>query len=152
MTVSTALAQEKSTPQSTEPVTIDLSLRKQVVVIDDDRMVLDGMGSLLRNWGCRVVTAETPDGALANLGAEARPDLIISDFHLANGTGIAAIAQLRSVFGAIPAFLMTGDMAPERLREARESGHHLLYKPVRPMALRAMIGQLLKNGNAGSAA
>jgi CheY-like chemotaxis protein len=89
---------------------------------------------------------------LADLGAEARPDLIISDFHLANGTGIAAISQLRSVFGAVPAFLMTGDMALERLREARESGHHLLYKPVRPMALRAMIGQLLKNGNAGSAA
>jgi len=152
VTVSTALAQEKSTPQSTEPVTIDLSLRKQVVVIDDDRMVLDGMGSLLRSWGCRVVTAETPDAALAELGAAARPDLIISDFHLANGTGIAAIAQLRSVFGAVPAFLMTGDMAPERLREARESGHHLLYKPVRPMALRAMIGQLLKNDNAGSAA
>jgi CheY-like chemotaxis protein len=71
--------------------------------------------------GCRVVTAETPDAALAELGAAARPDLIVSDFHLANGTGIAAIAQLRTVYGAVPAFLMTDDMAPERFaRGARE--------------------------------
>jgi len=152
VTVPTAQAQEKSAPQPTVPGTIDMSLRKQVVVIDNSGIVLDGMGSLLRSWGCRVVTAETPDAALAELGAAARPDLIISDFHLANGTGIAAIAQLRTVYGAVPAFLMTGDMAPERLREARESGHHLLYKPVQPMTLRAMMSRLLKNGDAGRAA
>ncbi len=152
VTVPIAQAQEKSAPQPTAPGTIDMSLRKQVVVIDNSRIVLDGMGSLLRSWGCRVVTAETPDAALAELGAAARPDLIISDFHLANGTGIAAIAQLRTVYGAVPAFLMTGDMAPERLREARESGHRLLYKPVQPMTLRAMMSRLLKNGDAGRAA
>jgi hypothetical protein len=38
---------------------------------------------------------------------------------------------------------MSGDIAPERLREARESGHLLLHKPLRAMALRAMINRLL---------
>jgi CheY-like chemotaxis protein len=60
----------------------------------------------------------------------------------------ANLASQRSrsyAFGAaIPAFLMSGDTAPERLREAQESGHHLLHKPVRPMRLRAMIDQMLK--------
>jgi hypothetical protein len=45
---------------------------------------------------------------------------------------------------------MTGDMAPERLRETRGSGHHLLHKPVRPMTLRAMMSALLKSSDAGS--
>jgi CheY-like chemotaxis protein len=74
------------------------------------------------------------------------PDLIISDYRLANGqSGISAIAKLREAFGgAIPAFLTNGDTAPERLREAQESGHHLLHKPVRPMRLRAMVNQMLK--------
>ena len=39
---------------------------------------------------------------------------------------------------------MSGDTAPERLREAQESGYHLLHKPVRPMRLRAMLNQMLK--------
>jgi len=44
----------------------------------------------------------------------------------------------------VRAFLMSGDTAPERLREAQESGNHLLHKPVRPMRLRAMVNQMLK--------
>ena len=80
------------------------------------------------------------------LEGEQPPDLIISDYRLANGqSGITAIAKLRKEFGAaIPAFLMSGDTAPERLREAQESGYHLLHKPVRPMRLRAMLSQMLK--------
>jgi hypothetical protein len=59
-------------------------------------------------------------------------------------SGITAIADLRKAFGAhVPAFLMRGDIAPEWLREARESGHLLLHKPLRAMALRAMINRLL---------
>ena len=50
-------------------------------------------------------------------------------------------AALRS---PIPAFLISGDTDPERLRDARAGGYHLLHKPVRPMALRAMVSQLLK--------
>jgi signal transduction histidine kinase len=120
---------------------------KLIVVIDDDALVLDGMRGLLRTWGCGVVTAETDDDALASLaGDDRRPDLIISDYHLRNGdTGVEAIHRLRSAFGAaIPAFLITGDIAAERLHEARASGFHLLHKPVGPMALRAMLNQLLR--------
>jgi CheY-like chemotaxis protein len=54
-------------------------------------------------------------------------------------------------FGApIPAFLITGDTAPERLREAGASGLHLLHKPVAPMALRAMLNQLLREGRSAA--
>jgi len=42
----------------------------------------------------------------------------------------------------ISAFLIGGDTAPERLREAQESGHHMLHKPVSPRKLRAMVTQL----------
>ncbi len=131
-----------------------MSRGKLVVVIDDDALVLDGMGGLLRNWGCRVVTAATADVAAAELTSADPPDLIISDYRLANGqSGIAAIAELRGTFGTqIPAFLMSGDTAPERLREARESGHHLLHKPVRPMTLRAMVNQLMKARDVAGAA
>src|SRR5207253_6276422 len=121
---------------------------------DDDALVLDSMTGLLQSWGCRLVAAHSLHDALATLAAKAgRPDLIISDYRLADGySGIAAIERLRAEFGAaIPAFLISGDTAPERLQEARASGHHLLHKPVRPMALRAILSQLLKRHEAAKA-
>jgi CheY-like chemotaxis protein len=75
-----------------------------------------------------------------------KPDLIISDYQLADRkTGIEAIERLRREFGAtIPAFLISGDTAPQRLREASVSGYHLLHKPVSPMRLRAMLNQFMQ--------
>jgi signal transduction histidine kinase/CheY-like chemotaxis protein len=125
---------------------LDASQGKLVVVIDDDPLVLEGMRGLLRSWGAHVVTGNSAEAVLARLPAdEHRPDLIISDYQLMNGmTGIEAIARLRGEWGPIPAFLISGDTAPGRLREARASGHHLLHKPVAPMTLRTIMNQLLK--------
>jgi signal transduction histidine kinase/CheY-like chemotaxis protein len=117
---------------------------KLIVVVDDDALVLDGMRGLLQGWGCRVVTADSHDAALAGLAD--RPNLVISDYFLANGTtGIDAIARLRSAFAdPIPAFLVSGDTTSERMREAEASGLPLLHKPVNPMALRSMVNRLLR--------
>jgi signal transduction histidine kinase len=118
-----------------------------IVVIDDDQLVLEGMRGILRSWGCRVVTAASDSAALARLTEEyGQPDLIISDYRLADGkTGIEAIDCLRAALGStVPAFLISGDTGPERLREATASGYHLLHKPVPPMALRTTLNRLLK--------
>ena len=119
-----------------------------VVVIDDDELVRDGMGRLLQGWQCQVVTAASDEPILTRLAAEGRrPDLIISDYQLADGrTGLQAIERLRGALGeAIPALLISGDTAPERLREASASGHQLLHKPVAPARLRATLNHLLQD-------
>jgi two-component system, sensor histidine kinase len=141
-----------SPPPAAEPSLVPAGVTdpvsgKLVVVIDDDQLVLDGMRGVLRSWGCRVVTAATDDAAIAGLTEDDQaPDLIISDYRLNNGrTGIEAICRLRGAVGAsIPAFLISGDTAPERLREATASGHHLLHKPVLPITLRALVAQLMR--------
>ncbi|MEA2905949.1 MAG: hypothetical protein QOI12_3336 [Alphaproteobacteria bacterium] len=127
--------------------TLDRSVGKLIVVIDDDPPVLDGMGGLLRSWGCRVVTGGTGAAALTALAEHNQPpDLIISDYRLPDGkTGIEAIERVRSEFGIpIPAFVISGDTHPEPLRDARAGGYHLLHKPVDPMTLRAMVNRMLK--------
>jgi signal transduction histidine kinase/CheY-like chemotaxis protein len=124
-----------------------LSYDKLVLVIDDDPLVLEGMSGIFRKWGCRVITADSDSKALkAATEQDDLPDLIISDYHLADGrTGIATIEWLRGELSApIPAFLISGDTDPATLHEAKVKGFHLLHKPVNPMALRAMFNQAVK--------
>ena len=121
---------------------------KVILVIDDAPIVLEGTGGLLAKWGYSVVTAGSDESAFVQLAErEQRPDLIISDYHLANGrTGIEAIEWINAAFGAsIPAILISGDTAPERLRDAKDKGYILLLKPVDPMRLRAVMHQLFKD-------
>jgi len=106
---------------------------KLVVVIDDDPLVLEATGGLLRSWGCCVVTAESCDEALVSLAeteAGRRPDLIVCDYRLSRGlTGVDAIERLRSAFGKIPALLVSAD-ATSPPCEVGPRAYDLLYKPV----------------------
>jgi CheY-like chemotaxis protein len=133
-----------------EPVESDRPLRsalqpfagKRVIVIDDDRLVVDSMSGLLRSWGCEVSTASSSTAALNALDqAKRKPDLIISDYHLVDGeTGIAVIERLRRAGNvSIPALLITGDVSVERKQQAAAGGYELLLKPVPPMTLRAAL-------------
>ena len=122
-------------------------MKPTVLVIDDDPLVLEGMSGIFRKWGCRVITADSDSNALKAVAEQDDlPDLIISDYYLANGrTGIATIEWLRGELSAqIPAFLISGDTDPATLHEAKVKGFHLLHKPVNPMALRAMFNQAVK--------
>jgi signal transduction histidine kinase/CheY-like chemotaxis protein len=135
-------------PPSSPQSSLDLPVGKLALVIDDDAMNLESLRGLLASWSCRVATAATCEEALAWVAPDNLvPDIIISDYHLPNGTtGYEAITRLRNRFGSpVPAFLMSGDTAPERLREASASGFHLLHKPVPPMKLRLMLNQLLRD-------
>jgi len=149
---SVALPRVAARPEIGEPPApahplMDASDRKLVVVIDDDPLVLEGMGGLFRSWGYHLLVAGTDDEALAGVADRDRPpDLIVSDYHLSGGkTGIEVIEGLRRTLSAeIPAFLVSGDTSPELLRQARASGYHLLHKPVDPMSLRAMVSYVLR--------
>jgi CheY-like chemotaxis protein len=128
------------------PITADPARGKLVVIIDDDPLVLEGMSGLLRSWGCAVASGDNAGSALSKIeAAQQQPALIVSDYRLANGeSGIDTIRQLRERFDrTIPALLISGDTAPDRLREADQAGFRLLHKPVAPMRLRALVNQLL---------
>jgi two-component system, sensor histidine kinase len=113
-----------------ETVSLD-RLALKVLVIDDDAAVRTGMAQLLREWGCFCQAAESVDEALEIARMDC-PDIVISDYRLREHlNGADAISMLRAELGSeIPALLVTGDTAPERLREAQASGIPLLHKPV----------------------
>ncbi|MDR3435701.1 PAS domain S-box protein [Telmatospirillum sp.] len=117
-----------------------------ILVIEDEPDVLESTCLLLEAWGFSVLPSRNCDEALRHLAdVQKRPDLILADYRLQGGaTGAQAISRIRARFrSSLPAIILTGDTAPERLRQAKASGHGLLHKPVQPGALHQMIDELL---------
>jgi len=119
-----------------------------ILAIDDEAAIRTAMAELLRSWGHKVVAAADADEALAGLAAlnAARPDLIICDYRLrGEADGLAVIRRLTAAFGpGVPAILVTGDTAADRIREAQASGYPLLHKPLSHARLRATVTSLLR--------
>jgi two-component system, sensor histidine kinase len=119
----------------------------RVMIVDDEISIREGMHTLLEQWGCAVIVSGSEDEAVA-VAREAGsvPEAIIADYRLrAERTGVQAIERLRHEFGsAIPALIMSGDTAAERLREARASGYQLVHKPVQPAMLRTFLRNVRK--------
>ncbi|MFB2604205.1 response regulator, partial [Rhizobium phaseoli] len=114
-----------------------------VLCIDNEPKILEGMRLLRSGWGCAVTAVDCLADVVAGDGHDGPPDLVIADYHLDDGTGIAAILHLRRQFGVdIPALLVTADRTPEVRSEAERHDIAVQHKPVRPAALRAYITQI----------
>lgn len=126
-------------PETVARVSPLSSLR--VLVIDDEPAVRLGMKTLLEGLGCDVSLASGTDEAVA-VSARGAPDLILADLRLRDqDDGIIAVRAVRSRHPGTPALLVSGDTAPDRLREADAAGIPMLHKPVPADSLRQAIAQ-----------
>jgi signal transduction histidine kinase/ActR/RegA family two-component response regulator len=121
-------------------------LSAHVLVIDDEAAIRLGMRTLLEAMGCRALLAEGTERALALVRTQ-RPDLVLADFRL-RGTdnGIAAVRAIRDLYPDVPAILLSGDIAVDRLREAEQAGIALLHKPVPVDTLKRAIAEAIEPG------
>ena len=121
------------------------ALGGRILLLEDDGPGREALAGLLRRWGCQVwACAELPQ-ALHCLD-EARPQLLISDYRLAErGDGLQAIERLREAAGQmLPALLITADLSPE-LHERCLPAHVIpLGKPLLPARLRQVLATQLQ--------
>jgi Na+/proline symporter/signal transduction histidine kinase/CheY-like chemotaxis protein len=139
-TAPAAVRNDLSRPAETRPA---ISLEAvEVMCVENDARVLEGMKTLLEGWGCRVTATAGLASAMNALKDGARPDVLLVDYHLDEGTGIDTIKVLRSkIGGELPAALVTAERSPQVRDEARAASIEVLYKPLRPAMLRAFIAQ-----------
>ncbi len=129
--------------------TIDLAMRADhdvgdqfVLVIDDEAEARLAIEGLLLSWGCEVMMASSGAEAVQQLEEYGQtPDIIISDFRLRNNEdGGDAIKTVTDYCRAtVPAIIITGDTAPERLREIDKLRLPTLHKPCKPLELKAVL-------------
>ncbi|WP_448204396.1 PAS domain-containing hybrid sensor histidine kinase/response regulator [Azospirillum sp. sgz302134] len=122
--------------------------RGVIVLIDDEPVVLSSLRAVLQTWGFEVIAAESAQDAIRLLTARERPpSMILADYRLREGrTGTEAIRDVCDLYHrAIPSIIITGDTAPERIREAEASGISVLHKPVTPPVLLSALTQTIGN-------
>lgn len=112
----------------------------RVLLIDDDETVCAAIADLLATWGCWCEVATSDEDALKVLSGF-DPDVLLADYRLrSHRTGLQAVQAVRARLGRpVPAAIITGDTAAERLREAHASGLVLMHKPVPADRLQAVL-------------
>jgi len=127
---------------------IDQNLR--VVFIDDEVDIVEGMDTMLTHWGCESIPATSIEMALAALQESDAPDVILADFRLRDDrSGLEAIQVIRDEFNQdIPAYLITGDTARERLQQANAAAVRILHKPVDTRHLKKILTELTPSSSA----
>ncbi len=116
-----------------------------VMVIDDDSHIRASMGSILTAWGCDCILAETPEEALLATNAN-NAKLLISDYRLREGvTGKDVVQTIRAALSTkLPAIIITGDTAAERIKDAQSTDALLLHKPASAKQMHLMMSKLLR--------
>jgi Na+/proline symporter/signal transduction histidine kinase len=129
-------------PQAPHPLAARRLDDMAVLCVDNDPSILDGMATLLTGWGCRTFKATDLKSARQIVGdADRRLDGLLIDYHLDQGNGLDAIMALREQLGDLPAILITADRSPRVRTLARAKQVHVLNKPLKPAALRALLTQ-----------
>ena len=117
----------------------------RVLLVEDDKSVRDATRLLLRVEGYEVTAVAGLAEALEHAAGRPAIDLLVTDYHLANGeTGTAVIAKLRAMIGErLKAVLITGDTSAAVKDLPHDPLMRVASKPVRGDELLTLMRALL---------
>ncbi len=114
---------------------------RRVLVVDDERVVLESMVRILERAGCRVTRCDDPRTAVARVEAAAEPfDCVLTDLTMPHVDGIELARQLAAVAPGLPVVLVSGFIDDADQAHADEVGIRvILPKPYSRAQLLAAI-------------
>ena len=117
----------------------------QLLLLEDDRSLVDGLTYSLQKNGFAVEVVRTVAEARARLPEIGRFDLLILDVTLPDGTGFAVCEAVRAAGSAVPIlFLTASDEEANIIRGLDCGGDDYLTKPFRLGELCSRIRALLR--------
>ena len=121
----------------------------QVLLVDDDALVLGVLTGILESLGHAVVSAaNVPDAELA-FSAHRQVDLLLSDYHLPETTGLLLAKRFTAHKPELRVILMSGgNPEQETLNEIRSRDWAFLPKPMS----HADLAKALRNSSSPSKA
>ncbi len=121
-----------------------MATEKIAFLVENDADLRRALGLLLEKWGMTVLEAATGEEALAlieEIGI--LPDLFLVDHQLGDGmNGVEFLIRTRAAHGPVPARLITANRGWDVRAAATSAGIEVVYKPIDPRALEAVVGRL----------
>jgi FixJ family two-component response regulator len=120
-----------------------------VAVVDDDRRVLDSLGSLLESADLAALLFDSA-AALLESGRLAEIDCLISDIGMPAMDGLELARVVRAARPGLPIILITGQSdVPHRSPPAGPGRYRLLKKPLNGEELLTAVGEALRDPRQG---
>jgi signal transduction histidine kinase/CheY-like chemotaxis protein len=116
------------------------------LVLEDDKILLSALTSLLERWGITVLTLNSFENIPEAVRAlEQQPDIIITDYRLRGRIqGTDVVNQVNDLIEKpCPALVVTAETGPDLIESIRSQGFPVLIKPVSPPSLRVIMHNLL---------
>jgi len=136
--------------QSLEPIRAPANATEMknltILFVDDEQAIRDSMKLVIASWHCTALLASDQQDAISQLlEYNDQVDLIITDLRLPNNeNGIGVIEAVREELNAnIPAIIVTGDTAVNRIKLANQANIVMLHKPIESEVLRAQVIKLI---------
>jgi DNA-binding response OmpR family regulator len=114
-----------------------------VLVVDDDRKIVQLVRTYLERDGHRVVVAYDGRAALDVFGAE-RPDLVVLDLMLPGMDGYEVCRRIRAVDDTPILMLTARSSIPDRIHGLLQGADDYLPKPFSPAELAARVRAILR--------
>ncbi len=119
-----------------------------VILVDDEADIRNAMRTLLLQWGCELLVADSLQSLQRELAEinYPQPDVLLCDYRLReNKNGLEVVVAMRQYFNEeLPAVIISGDTDKAIEAEALEQGCDVLHKPIRPELLRTAIYNLAR--------
>jgi DNA-binding response OmpR family regulator len=117
----------------------------KVLIVDDDSTIRSTLAEAVRSWSYRTFEASTLAETRTIVDRE-RPDAVLLDVKLPDGSGIDAIPDLKRRRPEMVIIIITGFVTHT---DAFEAGSHQAYgyltKPIDQVEVRSMLNLALKN-------
>ena len=119
--------------------------RNRILIVDDEAGVRFGIKDFLELQGYEIDEAETCRDA-QDIFRSSRPDVVIADYMLPDGTALDLLPRLREINPDTPLLILTAhgsiDLA---VRAIKEGAEQFLTKPLELPALTTILKRLLEN-------
>ena len=117
----------------------------KILIVDDEPGIRFGVRDFLESEGLEVEEAESV-AAAEKAVREGRPDAIVLDHMLPDGTALDLLPRIREIDASIPVVVLTGHATIDlAVRAVKEGADQFLAKPVELPALLVMLRRLLES-------
>ncbi len=126
---------------------MDRDFKGVVLLVDDDRFVLDATSMLLGMHGYRVISCEDSGEAVSVLNAE-DVDVVLTDIKMPRISGMELLETVHAIRPSLPVLLMSGNAGLDTAIEAIKKGaFDLIIKPYRAEYLLINIERAIEHSN-----